>query len=113
MSQTQWIGVFMVLGLLVAAQSFAGQASIETLPSRGVTDPHSLAMYDEEQAQLNKIKAQFWDFQADYYQKFPSAYSGKSTVTEHVVRLCAIAEDFRKDAKCNEELAAKHRSLMQ
>jgi hypothetical protein len=62
---------------------------------------------------LNKTKAQDWDFQADYYQKFPSAYSGKSTVAEHVTRLCAVAEDVRKDAKCSEELAAKHRSLMQ
>ena len=33
MSQTQWNGVFMVLGLLVPTQSFAGQASIESLPS--------------------------------------------------------------------------------
>jgi len=53
---------------------------------------------------LNKPKAQDWDFQSDYCQKFPSAYSGKSTVAEHVVRLWADAEDFRKDAKRNEEI---------
>jgi hypothetical protein len=66
-------------------------------------------MYDEEQAQLNKTKDQDWDFQADYYQKFPSAYSGKSTVVDYVARLCAVAEDFRREVKRNEELVAKHR----
>ena len=70
MAQTQWVGVFMVLGLLVATQSLAGQPSIESLPSKGATDHHSLAMYYEEQAQLNKTKTQDWDFQVDYEKSF-------------------------------------------
>jgi hypothetical protein len=65
-----------------------GNLLIESLPSKRAIDHHSLAMYYEEQAQLNKTKAQDWDFQADYDKKFPSAYSGTSTVAEHVAR-CA------------------------
>ena len=89
-----------------------GNLLIESLPSKGAIDHHSLAMYYEEQARLNKTKAQDWDFQADYDKKFPSAYSGKSTEAEHVACLCAVAEDFRQDAKRNEALAAQQRSLM-
>ena len=110
----KWTCAFMVLGFLIATQSFAGGASgAEGMLSKMQGDHHSLAMYYEEQAQINKTKAANWEFAADYYEKFPGEVSGKGmTAAEHVAHCRAIAEDFKKAEKQNRELAEKHRSMM-
>ena len=105
---------FMVLGLLIANQSFAGgHPNIESMGGKAVGDHHQLAMYYDEQAQISKSKAQDWEFAADYYEKFPEMFAGKGeSAAEHVAHCRAIAEDFKKAEQQNRELAAKHRSLM-
>jgi len=101
--------LLLLLGLLVTTQTFAtGSPRVEGVGG----DHHSLAMYYEEQAQLNNSKARDWDFAADYYQKFPGNYNGKRSATEHIATLRSVAEDFRKAAAHDEELAREHRSLM-
>lgn len=105
---------FVALGLLIVNQSFAGGTpNIEGMAGKAVGDHHQLAMYYDEQAQINKTKAQDWEFAADYYEKFPGEFTGKGmTAAEHIAHCRAIAEDFRKAEQQNRELAAKHRSLM-
>lgn len=105
---------FIVLGLLTASQSFAGGGpNIEGMGGKAVGDHHQLAMYYDEQAQINKTKAHDWEFAAEYYEKFPGEFTGKGmTAAEHVAHCRAIAEDFKKAEQQNRELAAKHRSLM-
>lgn len=114
MSTIKLVVAFMVLGLLIVNQSFAGGApNIEGMGGKAVGDHHQLAMYYDEQAQINKTKAQDWEFAADYYQKFPGEFAGKGeSAAEHVAHCRAIAEDFRKAEQQNRELAAKHRELM-
>lgn len=103
--------VVMVFGLLIAAQSFAGPGAVESM-GKAPGDHHSLAIYYEEQAQMNKSKAADWEFAATYYEKFPGEVSGKMTAAEHVAHCRSIAEDFKKLEQQNRELAAKHRELM-
>jgi hypothetical protein len=106
---------FMVLGFLIVNQSFAGGGSpnIEGIGGIAVGDHHKLVMYYEEQAQINKTKAQDWEFVAEYYGKFPEMFREKGmTAAEHIAHCRAIAEDFKKAERQNRELAAKHRDLM-
>lgn len=115
MQTKKWIGLFLVFGLLVATQSFAddsGTPGVHILGGKATGDHHSLVIYYEAQAQAAKSKAQDWDFAADYYEKFPSAFTGKMTAAEHVAHLRAVAEDFRKEAQRAQEQASKHHSLM-
>ena len=106
MLKTKWTCAFLVLGLLVAVQSFAAT------PSGTMGGDHKqLAMYYEQQAQDMKMKAQQWEFAAEYYEKFPAEILGKMTAAEHIAHCKAIAADFRKAQKDNETLAAKHREL--
>lgn len=114
MSTVKLMFAFMVFGLLIANQSFAGgHPNIESMGGKAIGDHHQLSMYYDEQAQNAKSKAQDWEFAADYYQKFPGEFTGKGmTAAEHVAHCRAIAEDFRKAEQQNRELAAKHRELM-
>jgi hypothetical protein len=114
MFKIKWVLAFMVLGLLVATSSFAGGASgAEGMLSKMQGDHHSLAVYYEEQAQINKTKAANWEFAADYYEKFPGEVTAKGeSAAEHIAHCRAIAEDFKKAEQQNRELAAKHRSMM-
>ena len=114
MGTIKLVVAFMVLGLLIVNQSFAGGVpNIEGMGGKAVGDHHQLTVYYDEQAQINKTKAQDWEFAADYYQKFPGEFTGKGeSAAEHVAHCRAIAEDFRKAEQQNRELAAKHRELM-
>lgn len=114
MRTVKLVGACAVLGLLIANQSFAGgHPNIESMGGKAVGDHYSLATYYDEQAQMNKTKAQDWEFAADYYERFPGDFSGKGmSVAEHVAHCRAIAEDFKKAEQQNRELAAKHRALM-
>jgi hypothetical protein len=107
------VAFFMVVGLLIANQSFAGgHPNIDGLGGKAVGDHHQLAMYYDEQAQIAKSKALDWEFAADYYEKFPGAFSGKMTAAEHVAHCRSIAEEFKKQEANYRELSAKHRALM-
>ena len=103
----KWTGAFLVLGLLVAMQTFA-QTPAGTMSG----DHMQLAMYYEQQAQDMKAKAQMWEFAGEYYEKFPAEVSGKMTASEHIAHCKAIAADFRKAMKDNQELASKHRAMI-
>ncbi len=112
MLRSMWGGIaVLVLGLLIAPQSFAGSGGVESI-GKAPSDHHSLAIYYEEQAQINKSKAADWEFAASYYEKFPGEVSGKMTAAEHIAHCRSIAEDFKKLEQENRELAAKHRELM-
>lgn len=107
MLKVKWTGAFVVLGLLVAMQSFA------QMPEGTMAGDHmKLAMYYEQQALDMKAKAQNWEFAADYYEKFPAEVSGKMTASEHIAHCKAIAADFRKSMQNNLDLAARHRNLI-
>lgn len=103
-----------VFGSFAATQSFAGGHGDPhiTDKSKGAGDHHDMMMYYEEQEQTAKSKAKDWEFAADYYEKFPAAFTGKMSVSEHVAHCRSIAEEFKKDAQRYGELAEKHRSLM-
>jgi hypothetical protein len=94
-----------MLGLL-------GTFGVEPTVGKAVNDHQRLALYHEEQAQLNRSQAQNWEFAADYYEKYPAGFAGNVTAAEHAAHCRAIAEDFRKLEKLNEELATKNRALM-
>jgi hypothetical protein len=105
---------FLVFGSFAASQSFAGGHGDPGIheKSKGAGDHHSMMMYYEEQEQKAKSKMRDWEFAADYYEKFPGAFTGKMSVSEHVAHCRAIAEEFKKDAERYAGLAEKHRSLM-
>lgn len=105
-----WLGSLLFLGLILTTQSYGG--GHPKIDNRDMNDHHDLAMFYEEQAQLNRTKAMDWDFQADYYEKFPDSYTGKMKVSDHVATLRETAGDFRKAAEKDQELARKHRDMM-
>ena len=107
MLKVKWTCAFLVLGLLVAMQSIA-----QTPEGTMAGDHMKLSMYYEQQAQDMKVKAQNWEFAAEYYEKFPAEVSGKMTASEHIAHCKATAADFRKSMKDNLDLAAKHRDLI-
>ncbi len=110
MRMLTWFASLLFLGLTLATQSYAG--GHPKLEDKATSDHHDLAMFYEEQAQMNKSKALDWEFAADYFEKFPDAYTGKMKVSEHVTSLREAAGDFRKAAEKDQELASKHRALM-
>lgn len=113
MQRIMWVCVFVILGLLAAPQSFARTHPLEGQLGHGETDHRVLAMMFDEEAEANKAKAENWEFIADYYEKFPSEFSGtKMTVTEHIAHCRSIADDYRKAEKYNRDLAAKHRQFI-
>lgn len=110
MRMLTWLGSLLFLSVILTTQSDAG--GHPKLEDTATSDHRELAMFYEEQAQMNKTKALDWEFQADYLEKFPDTYTGKSKVSEHVASLRETAADFRKAAEKDQELAGKHRSLM-
>ena len=110
MRSVNLICALMILGLLVAAQSFAGHP-IEKMIDKG--DHRALAEHYDLEAKDFKTKADQWEFAAEYYEKFPGAFDGDSSkVTGHITHLRNIAEDFRKSSHEARDLANEHRSLM-
>jgi hypothetical protein len=102
----------LIVGLLVSTQSFA-KHPLEGKIGKGPVDHRVLAMQYEEEADANKAKAESWEFAAEYYEKFPEAFSdSKMTVAEHVDNLRSVAEQYRMAEQKDRELAAKHRALI-
>ena len=110
MRRIQYICAFLILGVLATVQSFAGTTDIpESQLPGGVKTHFTLALYYEELAQINKSKAEHWEFMADYYEKFPKEYHGTSIpLKEHISQLRAIAVDFRKAEDQARETAKEH-----
>ncbi|HEY6262289.1 MAG TPA: hypothetical protein VIW47_11895 [Nitrospiraceae bacterium] len=113
MLKLQFTCTFLALGLVVAMQSFAASADVpEGIPPGGVKTHFTVALQYEELAQINKAKADNWEFMADYYEKFPKEYNDKSmSLKEHIAHLRAIAADFRKVEEQDRALAKKHHYL--
>lgn len=112
MLKIKWACAFLVLGFLVAMQTFAGSHDIPDGIVGGVKTHFGLAMEYEEQAQIAKSKADNWEFMADYYEKFPKEYHDASMpLKEHIAHLRSIAEDFKKTEEQDRALAKKHRLL--
>lgn len=109
MLKVTWAFVFLVLGFLVATQSFA--SDLEGKLGKATGDHYAISSYYDEQAQVAKSKAENWDFAADYYQKFPGEVSGKMTAAEHIAHLRSIGEDLRKDEQRYRDMAKKHRKM--
>ena len=109
MLKVTWAFVFLVLGFLVATQSFA--SDLEGKLGKATGDHYAISSYYDEQAQVAKSKAENWDFAADYYQKFPGEVSGKMTAAEHIAHLRSVAEDLRKDEQHYRDMARKHRKM--
>ena len=101
---------FVVLGLLAAMQTLAATDSPDGIqPGGGVKTHFTLALQYEELAQINKSKADNWEFMADYIEKFPKEYHDTSMpLKEHIAQLRAIAADFRKTEEEDRAIAKKH-----
>ena len=106
----KWIGVCVALGLLMSMPAFASgdlQSQIKT------GDHRKLEMDYLEKAKNLKIKADQWEFLAEYYEKFPQEYSGGSeNVNRHITSLRAMAEDYRKAMHEARDVASRHHSLI-
>ena len=111
MLKLQYTCAFVVLGLFTAMHTFASSSDVPAdsqLPG-GVRTHFTLAVQYEELAQINKSKADNWEFMADYYEKFPKEYHDTSMpLKEHIAQLRAIAADFRKTEEQDRILAKKH-----
>ena len=108
----KWASAIISLALLVATPSFAGRTSaLQGMGGGPTEDHHALAMYYEEQAQLDKTNADVWDFMANYHTNFPEEF-GALNVSEYISRCRTMAEDFRNLEKWHHKLALKHTSLM-
>jgi len=110
-------GIKPSLGEPMAASSgamhiLAAQPPIEGSGGKPADSHYSLWRYYERQAQLNDTRAQTWDFIAEYYEKFPSAFSGNLNVEDHIAHCRAIAEDYKMAANQDAEWASEQRSMM-
>jgi hypothetical protein len=113
MPKVTYLCVFLVLGLFAAMQTFAASdESPEGIVPGGVKTHFALAVQYEELAQINKSKADNWEFMADYIEKFPKEYHDPTMpLKEHIAQLRAIAADFRTTEKQDRALAKKHHDL--
>jgi hypothetical protein len=101
-----------ILGLLFATQALAGRASLPEEPDgKPAGDHHSLAIYYEEQAQLDRTQAEEWDFLANHHETFQQEL-GALNVADQIARCRTMAEDFRNLEKWHHKLALKHMALM-
>ena len=94
-------------------QTFAASGeSPEGVVPGGVKTHFTVALQYEELAQINKSKADKWEFMADYIETFPKEYHDPSvTLKEHIAQLRAIAADFRKTEEQDRALANQHHYL--
>jgi hypothetical protein len=93
-------------------QTFAATDSPDGIVPGGVKTHFTLALQYEELAQINKSKADNWEFMADYIEKFPKEYHDPSMpLKEHIAQLRAIAADFRKTEEQDRALAKQHHYL--
>jgi len=113
MMKFTYMCAFLVLGLLAAMQTFAASGeSLDGIKPGGVKTHFALALQYEELAQINKSKADNWEFMADYIEKFPKEYHDPSMpLKEHIAQLRAIAADFRTTEEQDRALAKKHHYL--
>ena len=105
MLKVKWVSAFMIVGFLVAMQSFAGTPALETAVAKGTHQ--ELAMHYAEQAQDFKAKARFWDNTAESYEHHPELYSA-SDIAEQAAHCRQIARNFRKMADEAAALASEH-----
>ena len=110
MLKLKYMCASLVLGLLASGQTFAASGdSPDGIVPGGVKTHFTLAVQYEELAQINKSKADNWEFMADYFEKFPKEYHDPSMpLKEHIAQLRAIAEDFRKTEEQDRALAKQH-----
>ena len=108
MLKVKWTCAFMVLGLLVAMQSFAAE-SLETMISKG--DHQGLQSYYSQQAQEFKTKADNWEFAAEFYEKHPGEPTGSVSSAQHIAHCRTIAESLRKAGHEARDLASQHYQL--
>ena len=107
MLKMRWVSAFMVLGLLVAMQSFA-QTSVQNMISK--SDHEGLANYYAQQVQELREKAKHWEFTAESYEKHPDP-NAKTDSAQHAAHCRAIAQDYAKAAEEAGALAREHRAL--
>jgi len=110
MLKIQYTCALLVLGLFATMQAFAGSSDIPPgqLPG-GVKTHFTLALQYEELAQMNKSKADNWEFMAEYYEQFPKEYHDTSTpLKEHIAHLRTISAGFRKAEDQARESAKEH-----
>ncbi len=106
------ISAILLLGLLLATSSVAGvEPSLQEADGKPARDHHALAMYYEEQAQMDKTNAEAWEFLAIHHANFPQEL-GVLNADDHIARCRTMAEDFRNLEKWHHKLALKHASLM-
>lgn len=111
----KWACAMVVLGLLGATPTLAGHTSVVSVvrvtDDKSAQDHHSLAMYYADQAQLDRRKAEEWEFLANHHANFPKTI-GTSNEDEYIARCRTMAEDFRNLEKWHHKLALKHIALM-
>jgi hypothetical protein len=104
----RWTCAFMVLGLLVAIQSFAAEP-LESLINKG--SHQELQDFYSQQAKEFKAKADYWDLAAEFYERHPGEPTGDLTRAQHIAHCQAISETFRKAAHEARNLATEHYDL--
>ena len=107
MVKVRWVLAFMVLGLLVATQSFA-ETSEQKMISK--SDHEGLAKYYDQQARDLREKAKQWEFTAEFYEKHPDP-EAKNDSVQHAAHSRTIAQEYRKAADEAVALAREHRSI--
>ena len=113
MIKLKYICAFLLFGLIAVMQTYTASGDVpDGIPPGGVKTHFTVALQYEELAQINKSKADNWEFMADYFEKFPKEYNDKSIpLKEHIAHLRAIAADFRKVEEQDRALAKKHHYL--
>jgi hypothetical protein len=107
MLKVRWVSAFMILGFLVAMQSFA-ETSVQNMISK--SDHEGLANYYAQQAQELKEKAKHWEFTAEFYEKH-SDPNAKTDSAQHAAHCRTIAQNYKKAAEEAGALASEHLAM--
>lgn len=103
MLKVKWVSAFMILGFLVAMQSFAG-TSIQSMISKG--DHAAQADYYSQQAKEFKAKAMYWENTAEFYEKH-SDPDTKTDSDKHAAHCRTIAQNYKTMADEATSLASE------
>ncbi len=74
-------------------------------------DHVGLVSYYMQEAQSLRLKAQEWEFMAEFYEQHPASYT-KVDPAKHATHCRTIAESYRKAAIEAEALAREHRQRL-
>lgn len=107
MLKVKWVSAFMILGFLVAMQSFAG-TSVQSMISKG--DHVAQTDYYSQQAKDFKAKAMYWETTAESYEKH-SDPNTKTDSDKHAAHCRTIAQNYKTMADEAASLASEHQSL--